>query len=364
MNTLISQSTSFLYTFLLKPIFFQFDPEFVHNHLVWSGQQLGKVPLLRNAVTDIWSYQEKTLSKTLNGITFANPVGLSAGFDYNGELSHIIPSVGFGWHTIGTVTLGAYEGNTPPRLGRLPRSKALIVNKGLKNNGAAEIINRLQKVKFTIPTGISIASTNRTYHSDQQQLQDIVECFKIFEKSKLKHAYYELNISCPNTFGGEPFTTPTRLKELLAALDKIQLQKPLYIKLPIDLGDKKTLQLLKVIDEHRTQGVIIGNLTKDHTNPAVHPEDKKIWQRRPGNLSGKPTWERSNHLIALTKKKYGTRFTIIGTGGIFSGEDAATKLKLGADLVQLITGMIYQGPQLIGQINHHLANQVFNQRTK
>jgi dihydroorotate dehydrogenase len=101
----------------------------------------------------------------------------------------------------------------------------------------------------------------------------------------------------------------------------------------------------------------MGNLTKDRQNPSVALEDKKSWQTKKGNLSGKPTWERSNNLITLTKKLYKNRFTIIGTGGIFSGEDAQHKIDLGADLVQLITGMIFEGPQVIGQINQHLASK-------
>ncbi len=132
----------------------------------------------------------------------------------------------------------------------------------------------------------------------------------------------------------------------------------MYIKMPIDQSWAETDAMLKVIAKHNVQGIIIGNLTKDKTNPDVHDLDRREWQTKPGNLSGKPTWNRSNQLIKLTRKHYGRRFTIIGTGGIFSGADAQEKMKCGADLVQLITGMIYQGPQLIGQINHFLAAKV------
>jgi dihydroorotate dehydrogenase len=137
----------------------------------------------------------------------------------------------------------------------------------------------------------------------------------------------------------------------------LKLNRPLYIKMPIDQADVITLQLLKVLDAHTVQGVIVGNLTKDKKNPDVTKADQDRWQTMPGNLSGRPTWRRSNHLITLTKANYGSRFTIIGTGGIFSGQDAAEKMALGADLVQLITGMIYEGPQLIGQINQYLSSR-------
>ena len=125
--------------------------------------------------------------------------------------------------------------------------------------------------------------------------------------------------------------------------------------MPIDQSEKETLALLSMLAKHNVRGVIFGNLTKDKTNPAVHPEDRKVWLTRKGNLSGKPTWQRSNNLVALTRNHFGTRFTIIGTGGIFSGEDALQKLEAGADLIQLITGMIYEGPQVIGKINRYIA---------
>ena len=355
MNSLLSATTHVLYTYLLKPIFFLFDPESVHNQNVLAGKTLGKIPFAKKCIDWMWAYHNPKLTKTLDGITFPNPVGLSAGFDYNGDLSDILPSVGFGFHTIGTITLQSYAGNHPPRLGRFPRSRALLVNKGLKNAGATAIIKKLKKCRFEIPTGISIASTNQHFASEKKQIEDIFECFYLFETSHLRHAYYELNISCPNTFGGEPFTSSARLERLMKKMDQLDLSRPLYIKMPIDQSEKETLALLSMLAKHNVRGVIFGNLTKDKTNPAVHPEDRKVWLTRKGNLSGKPTWQRSNNLVALTRNHFGTRFTIIGTGGIFSGEDALQKLEAGADLIQLITGMIYEGPQVIGKINRYIA---------
>lgn len=355
MIVLFSDVTGWLYKNVLKPKFFQQDPERVHDQNVRVGQTLGKIPLLKKCVDIVWAYHNPVLTKKFDGITFPNPIGLSAGFDYNGNLTEILPAVGFGFHTIGTVTLQSYEGNTPPRLGRFPLSQALIVNKGLRNDGAASIISRLRKTKFAIPTGISIASTNRHFDSEKEQIQDITQCFQLFESSSVLHSYYELNISCPNTFGGEPFTSPDRLEKLMKKMDQLYLARPLYIKMPIDQSEAETLLLLKVLDKHKVQGVIFGNLTKDKNNPAVHPIERKMWRLRKGNLSGKPTWERSNALIALTRKHFPTRFTIIGTGGVFNGHDAKEKMAAGADLIQLITGMIYGGPQVIGQINRDLT---------
>ncbi len=345
----------FLYQNLVKPIFFMLDAEFVHDTMTLKGRVLGALTITRAITAVAFSFQHSILGKTVDGIYFPNPVGLSAGFDYDGHLSGILPSVGFGFHTIGTATLGMYEGNEPPRLGRFPDSKALLVNKGLKTMGIPALIGRLEKQHFTIPTGISIASTNAKFEDAKAQILDIMQSFVACERSSLKHSYYELNISCPNTFGGEPFTSPDRLDLLLECIDKLHLSRPLYIKMPIDQSERETTDLLAVADKHSVQGVIFGNLTKDKSNPSVIPADKRSWETRTGNLSGKPTWERSNKHIAITKKVYGNRFTIIGTGGIFSGEDALEKMRLGADLVQLITGMIFQGPQLIGSINRTIA---------
>ena len=360
MNRAVSDITQIVYKKILKPTFFLFSADSVHDANVRFGKMLGSVPIARKSIAWMWSFQDQKLAKTLDGIVFPNPVGLSAGFDYDGDLVEILPALGFGFHTIGTVTLQSYIGNVKPQLGRLPRSQALLVNKGLKNSGAKTIIRKLKKYDFKIPVGISIASTNTSFSSDKKQIEDIIQCFQLFEKSSLKHAYYELNISCPNTFGGEPFTSPERLEMLMKKMDTLHLKRPLYIKMPIDQSEKETLLLLNVLSKHRVQGVIFGNLTKDKKNPAVDAEDRKIWLGKKGNLSGKPTWVRSNKLIALTRKKFKKRFTIIGTGGIFSGQDAAKKVKLGADLVQLITGMIFEGPQVIGQINHDLTKSVIS----
>lgn len=345
------------YQNLLKPLLFKFDAEKVHNSFTALGKIAGSNVATQLLTQLIFSYQHASLGKTVDGIFFPNPVGLSAGFDYNGELTDILPMVGFGWHTIGTVTLHPYEGNTPPRLGRFPKSQALLVNKGFKSRGAEVIISQLAKKNFRIPTGISIGSTNKHFNSVKEQLSDIAHCFQLFEQSNLKHSYYELNISCPNTFGGQPFTEPSALHTLLTMTNKLALTRPVYIKMPIDQSEAATLGMLEVANRHNIQGLIFGNLTKDHNNPAVHPDDVKQWESRKGNLSGKPTWNRSNNLLRLSKVQYKNRFTLVGTGGVFSGQDAATKLELGADLVQLISGMIFQGPQLIGQINHYLATK-------
>jgi len=239
-----------------------------------TGQWLGQFTVTKALSAAFFGYYHPQLAVTKDGITFPNRVGLSAGFDYNGQLTQITPAVGFGWHTIGTVTLEPYQGNKKPRLGRFPNSQALLVNKGLKNLGATAVIRSLSTLTFAIPVGISIASTNKLFSDTKAQITDIITCFALFEKSEVTHAYYELNISCPNTFGGEPFTTPARLELLLNALDKLKIKRPVYVKMPIDQSEEETLSLLNVLDKHRIAGVILG----------ISPRIKRILPSRLGML--------------------------------------------------------------------------------
>ena len=347
----------FVYTNFVKRLFFIMDAEDAHNSCTNFGKILSKISIFRTITAITFSFTSRSNIKEFDGITFPNQIGLAAGFDYNGELTGILPDLGMGFHTIGTVTYDSYQGNEKPRLGRFIESKSLLVNKGLKSLGAIAIAKKLSGIRFRIPTGISIASTNKLFNNEEEQILDILKTFKVFEDSKVNHSYYELNISCPNTFGGEPFTTPNRLQILLNAISRISIKKPIYIKMPIDQSKKDTLDLLNVIDKYKIAGVIFGNLTKDKENPDVSIKDREEWKKVKGNLSGKPTWKRSNELIKLTKRNFGTRFTIIGTGGIFNGKDAVEKVNLGADLIQIITGMIFEGPQTIGEINLKIAQR-------
>jgi dihydroorotate dehydrogenase/uncharacterized membrane protein len=344
-----------------KRLMFLVDAEDVHNRMTYFGKLLGNSDLGKKLTAWTFKYNSPHTEKIIDGIIFPNPIGLAAGFDYNGDLTQVLPSVGFGYQMVGTVTYQPYEGNKKPRLGRFPKSKSLLVNKGLKSLGAVAIADKLAKLSFEYPVGVSIAATNKHFDSTKDQLLDIIKSFQIFERSLVEHSFYEMNISCPNTFGGEPFTNPKRLKFLLDALSKITISRPVYIKMPIDQSEADTIELLKVASNyHFIKGVNIGNLAKDRKNAQMDPEEKAQWQTMQGNLSGKPTFKKSNQLINATKKQFADRFTIIGTGGVFSPEDAQLKMDLGADLVQLISGMIFEGPQLMGMINFELEKEILD----
>lgn len=348
---------AWLYQVAAKPLLFLVNPDKIHHYALHSWGKMASWTPISWLTRYIFAFHDSRLAITVAGIRFPNPIGLSAGYDYNGDLLRVIPNLGFGWHTIGTVTSRAYEGNPPPSYIRLPKSKGLIVNKGLKNDGAAGIARRLAGVQFDIPTGISLSSTNRQYSSVREQLMDFLYSFVIFEKSAVQHSYYELNISCPNVYGGEPFTTPARLELLLTCLDRLALSKPVFVKMPIDQSENDTKALLEVIKKHTIAAVIFGNLTKDRNNPDIEESERALWKSSTGNVSGKATFARSNTLISLARKYLPSEIAVVGTGGIFTAEDALIKENHGAVLFQLITGLIYQGPQLVGQINMELARR-------
>jgi dihydroorotate dehydrogenase len=228
-----------------------------------------------------------------------------------------------------------------------------MVNKGFKNPGIKAIVQRLHRSRFDIPVGISIGQTNTTKHMTQREaVEDIVSAFKIADNSKIPFSYYELNISCPNLFGKVSFYPPENLSELLLAVTALKFKKPLFIKMPIDQNDEDIQKILKIIIEFPVAGVIFGNLQKNRKEQFLHEDEVKRFPV--GNFSGKPTERRSNELIALAYKNYGKRLVIIGCGGVFSAKDAYKKIRLGATLVQLVTGLIFEGPQLVAQINLEL----------
>jgi dihydroorotate dehydrogenase (fumarate) len=357
MNQVTSKATAVAYHKVVKPLLFRKQPDAVHDKLLRTGSRLQTHAAARMLLQGAWNYQNpEVLSQTIHGITFKNPVGLSAGFDKNFELAQLMKSIGFGFMEGGSVTYHPCSGNPKPWFHRLPNSKSLVVHAGLGNRGVAKSVAGIQKYPAgtfsDFPLNISVAKTNLPkVYTEEAGIADYVRCVQYIQSAGVGHMI-TLNISCPNAFGGESFTNPQKLGRLLHAIDSLELVQPLFIKMPSDLDWSTFEKLLAVIDHHNVTGLTISNLAKDRSKLTLAdplPNSVK------GNLSGKPTWELSNNLIKRTFQTYGSRFVIIGVGGIFSAEDAYTKIKLGAHLVELITGMIFEGPQLIGQINHELV---------
>jgi len=337
----------------LKPIFFLQDPEKVHDRMTGIGSFLGKFSITRKIASWKFGYHSSMLEQDILGIHFHNPVGLAAGFDKNAQLTHILPSVGFGFEEVGSVTGEPCEGNPKPRLWRLPHSKALVVYYGLKNDGAEIISTRLAGKQFQFPVGVSVAKTNSPETVDTQKgIADYTKAFRLFAEKNIGD-YITINISCPNAYGGEPFADARKLDALLAEIRKISYIKPIFIKMPPDLSDRELDDIIAVARIYNIAGFISTNLTKDVRKMCLCDEEKAHYQRNigKGGISGKAVEDLSNKQIAYLYKKTKKEFVIIGCGGVFTAEDAYRKIKLGASLLQVITGMIYEGPQLISEIN-------------
>ena len=344
-NTVIHR----LYVSLLKPFFFARDPEAVHDRMIRSGIWLGKSSFRRVCTSLFFGYRNKFLQQEVCGIPFANPVGLSAGFDKNGELADIFPAVGFGFAEIGSITGLPCAGNEGTRLWRLPKSKGLVVYYGLKNDGADVIAERLSKKKFAIPIGLSVASTNCVQNTDiDRAIDDMAHAFRTIEPLA---SYITVNISCPNTQTGQPFLKPENFEKLFIVLDQIPTTKPIFIKLSPDLLEGDLEMLLKIADSHRIQGIICANLTKRRDEKCLF--DSVIPEV--GGISGKVVQASADKLLSYIYQQYRERFVLVGCGGVFCAKDAYEKICHGASLVQMITGMIYEGPQVVSEINRELV---------
>ncbi|HUC78824.1 MAG TPA: quinone-dependent dihydroorotate dehydrogenase [Candidatus Saccharimonadales bacterium] len=357
MQIFISNVTEKCYQKVAKPLLFMQKPDSVHERLLIIGTKIQNIRVVQNIIHFSLAYSNNSyLRQKVLGIQFINPVGLSAGFDKNFELLPLLKSVGFGFMEGGSLTFEPCIGNPKPWFYRLPKTKSLVVNAGLANEGVKTIIKRIMlypKSTFdNFPINISVAKTNsKQASSETDAIEDYLGSLIQIKKSGVGDII-TLNISCPNTYGGEPFTSPSRLEHLLKKVDRLHINKPIFIKMPSDLNWTEFDKLLQVVIKHQISGLTISNLAKDRGQiKLMDPLPKSV----KGNLSGKPTWDLSNNLIKQTYQKYGDRFIIIGVGGIFSAEDAYTKIKLGASLVELITGIIFEGPQLVGRINYDLV---------
>ena len=345
-----------IYSHVLKPVFFQSDPEAIHERMARVGMRLGEHSWGRAVTGMMFGYKNEALRQNILGIDFENPIGLSAGFDKDAQLTDILPSVGFGFAEVGSITGEPCSGNPKPRLWRLPKSKGLVVYYGLKNEGCEAIAKRLQDKLghgggrlSAIPIGMSVAMTNCRANLDiESAIADFAKAFRVMEPLA---SYITVNISCPNTENGQPFIQPEHLRRLFEVLDRIPTGKPVFIKLSPDLEHAELDLILSVAHAHRIQGIITTNLTKKRSNPRVVDADVPAT----GGMSGKVVQGMSDDMLAYIHRKEGKRFVLIGSGGVFTAEDAYHKIRLGASLVQLITGMIFEGPQVVSEINQGLA---------
>ncbi|MDM9630814.1 quinone-dependent dihydroorotate dehydrogenase [Robiginitalea aurantiaca] len=344
-----------MYKKLIRPLLFRFDPEKVHH---WSFKTIGLLyrfgfgPLIRMRFLQ----RDKRLETKVLGLTFPNPVGLAAGFDKDARLFRELAGFGFGFIEIGTLTPRPQEGNPKKRLFRLKADQAIINRMGFNNQGVDIAVDRL-KVPHDVLVGGNIGK-NKTTPNDQA-VEDYLYCLKELYPYV---DYFVVNVSSPNTPGLRELQDKAPLTELLSMLKKAgklhaashdTREKPILLKIAPDLNETQLLDIVEIIEDTGTDGVIATNTTISREGLRSEPS----LSGETGGLSGKPLAGRSTEVIRFLHQKSNGAFPIIGVGGIHSAEDALEKLDAGASLVQLWTGFVYEGPALIKQINTALLKR-------
>lgn len=345
------------YRHIAAPVFFRWDSEPIHEFFLALGEKLGAVSGFTALLTFMMRVRDSSLETTVAGITFENPIGLAAGFDHEGQLPRMIGALGFGFESIGTVTDGVYGGNPYPRLKRLVKSRSILVYKGFKSTGMANVLHKLAGQRWQVPIGLSVGRTNTDAHENHDDaIADVLAAFRKAQDAGLPFAYYELNISCPNLLKDISFYEANRFGQLLAAVCGLALDKPLFVKMPISLSNEQTLALIDTALRFPVAALIFGNLQHDRTHPAFDREELEAHRQYRGNWSGMPCQKRSDELVALAYKRCAGAIAIVGCGGIFTAEDAYRKIRLGASLVQLVSATIFSGPQIAAELCADLPN--------
>lgn len=345
-----------MYRSIIRPVLFHCDAEWVHNRSMQMGRVVGALRPMRTLLSTLYRFRDPRLESDVCGIRFPNPVGLAAGYDKSGRAIDMMAALGFGFVEIGSVSADPSAGNPRPRLWRLPRDRAICVHYGLPNDGADVIAARLADKRFAVPLGINIVKTNRGLGAppdpDDEIINDYVRSVRLL---KDRGDYLCLNLSCPNTeMGRDFFSERANIRRLMDALGEIDVCCPVFLKVS-PLGGVAALEdLLEAADGAPFVSGFVFNLP-----PGLPPDlstPAKVTAAMRGAVSGKPVEQRINECIReLYRRMDRNRYRIIGAGGVFSAEDAYRKIRLGASLVQLMTGLIYEGPGLIRRISEGLC---------
>ncbi len=335
-----------MYKILIRPLFFLFDPEKIHHFTFSIIRFLNRIPLISSVFKRLYLFEDKRLERELFGLKFKNPVGLAAGFDKDAKLFNELSNFGFGFVEIGTLTPKAQDGNPKRRLFRLQSDSAIINRMGFNNGGVTEAVERLKNNKGVLIGG-NIGKNKVT--PNEEAVEDYKICFHaLFDYVD----YFVVNVSSPNTPNLRELQDKEPLTKLLQTLQDLNTKKdkpkPILLKIAPDLTDEQLLDIIVIVSDTKINGVIATNTTI--SREGLQSENKN----ETGGLSGKPLTNRSTEVIRFLSEKSNKAFPIIGVGGIHSAKDALEKFEAGADLVQLYTGFIYEGPKLIKDINRTL----------
>jgi dihydroorotate dehydrogenase len=342
-----------MYKRILRPFLFLFPAEKAHHITFGLLKFFCALPFGKNILRSIYQINHPKLRQELFGLVFSNPVGLAAGLDKNGEAIDEMSCLGFGFIEIGTVTPLAQEGNPAPRLFRLPKNKALINRMGFNNDGMVEIGKRIRKRNSRIILGGNIGKNKLT--PNENAVDDYKKCFhELYDEVD----YFVVNVSSPNTPGLRALQEKEPLTKILNELQQVNAgmrkRKPLLLKIAPDLTNEQLDDIAEIVKETKLDGLIISNTTIDRSNLNYTPTELETIGA--GGLSGKPVFEKSNAVLSYIRPKI--TVPIIASGGIMNAEDALHKIELGASLVQVYTGFIYEGPKLVTTINRELMKKM------
>ncbi|PKG51671.1 quinone-dependent dihydroorotate dehydrogenase [Olleya sp. 1-3] len=343
-----------MYKSLLRPFFFSFDPEKIHHFTFSLVKVTSKIPSMASLYRRLYTIEDPKLERKLFGLTFKNPVGLAAGFDKNAVLYNELANFGFGFIEIGTVTPKGQAGNPKKRLFRLKDDQGIINRMGFNNEGLEQAIVQLKKNKGKLIIGGNIGKNTQTKPGDYTK--DYLECFNGLHPYV---DYFVLNVSCPNVGSHAKLNDKDYLLELIGTVQKANKtfakQKPILLKIAPDLNDIQLDEIIALIAETNLDGVIASNTSVDRSN--LKASEARLAEIGNGGVSGQPVKEKSTKVIKYLADKSNKAFPIIGVGGIHSAQDALDKIHAGADLVQIYTGFIYEGPSLIKKINKAILNK-------
>lgn len=344
-----------MYKWLIRPFLFLFDPESIHYFTFKMIKITAKIPGVKAWRRKQYLITDSRLTKNVFGLQFKNPVGIAAGFDKNALILNELEDFGFGFIEIGTVTARPQIGNPKKRLFRLKKDQGLINRMGFNNDGVDIIAARLAKKDSKLIVGGNIGKNTATLN--ELSKPDFIENF---EKLHAYVDYFVVNVSCPNVGDTAKLQDKDFLVDLLSTLiqinKKFTIQRPILLKIAPDLNTVQLDEIIEIVKDSKIDGVIASNTSIDRSNLTTDKDE--LARIGKGGLSGVPVKDKSTKVIKYLAENSNKAFPIIGVGGIHSAQDALDKIEAGADLVQIYTGFIYEGPSLVRAINQELLNQM------
>lgn len=333
---------------ILKKTMFLLPPEKAHHLGIWGIRCAFSTPIVNNFLASQFRYENQALEQKIMGLNFKNPIGLAAGFDKYCTFFPHFDSLGFGFGEIGTITPLPQAGNDKPRLFRDPQNKAVINRMGFNNGGMQCCIESMKNIKHTIPICINIGKNKVTPNENAKD-----DYVKLVAGLSEYASFFTVNISSPNTPGLRNLQAKDDLLKLLSPIvnENLKLKNlPIALKIAPDITESEAEDIVSVVLETGISCLIATNTTIDKTNIS------EKFRNEQGGVSGQPVQNKSNQVLKWVAKRIEKKIPIIGVGGVFTAEDAYQKILLGANLVEVYTGWIYEGPKMISRINKGLVS--------